>query len=52
MSKVHLVTTRDRELATLAFCENADCECYCSLEAVEEHIAQGHIITWLMERVA
>jgi hypothetical protein len=47
--KSSLETTRERDLAQLAYCESPDCECYCSLKAVEEHLAQGHIVTWLRE---
>jgi len=50
MGKRYLVTTRERELATLAFCESH--ESYVSLEQVPAHESEQCVLTWLRQEIA
>ena len=45
MSKPFLVTTREREMATQAFCEEE--EAYITLAEVDQHVKDGCRVTFL-----
>lgn len=50
MSKPYLVTTQEREQATLAFCESD--EAYIQIADADTHIEEGCVITWLKQEIA